>query len=422
MAKAYHGDFLKSRRKNRLNPRVRTGVVKKLDAYVARVDQLRRTLRSMPDGAVAYIRDNGQDHSVDMIWTITEQIIACLDRMHESLERQRVRMAAPMTPEEEHEFWVTMSRLAEAMESLRDLAEAILERISAKDPEHDDPALNALASACKKLCEAVGCFGRNSARRSRTGRKPDIPSIQTAAEDYHRELTQVSQRVERAIPDINEVHRSLRASRDSIAADTNELLATIGLQQLHIDVACQVSALRFDLPQEAAQNTTEIRAIIDPVLRENMALAAKLEVRVANEGESSDLVPEGSLPDYTQLANKPTEHTQRRVIVDCLLSKHAKNGPRATMTRRDLATAALRLADFRGVAGMGETNVWNRLSTLVDLKIVRRFDPEKSRANQNASGGYRLTIPAQKRYSQHVGDVVAEIDRMPTLDSESFED
>jgi hypothetical protein len=418
----YRTDFVKSRKKDRRNARLRAGIAKKLDGYVERVDLLRRALRTMPDDVAAYIRDHAPGRSVDMIWTIQEEIVACLDRMYDVLVQQQTKIARPMTEEEEREFWAAISRLAEAMTNLGALAEALLTQISASASGHDTDQIESLTFACRRLSAAIGGFGRDYARHSRTGTTPNTAIIQAAAEEYRLELGKVSERLEEEFPNIHEVLRLPGEDRDPIAAEAAEILNVIGFQQLQIDAARQIDALRFDLPGEADNNATELRRILDPILRENRTLAAMIESRLANVSESIDLVPETSLPDYNKLSTTPREQDQLRIILDCLLSEHAANGPNSTMTRKDLVAAASRLADLRSVDGMGETNVWNKLSKLVDLKIVHRTDPVKSRSNPNASSNYRLTIPAQNRYSEHVDDVAAELSRMPTLDSESLGD
>ncbi len=339
---------------------------------------------------------------IDIRWTLTEAVATCLDAIHTALERHRSQAAAPMSEEQELGFWNDIKGLAKEMEELRSLAENLQELITAERSTEDDPELTVLDTACKRLCEAIGRFGRRYEQFSRSRAPGRAREIQAAVAEYRKALAKVGDGVEQVFPSVAEKYRAWRVAEDPLAARADEVRSRLGLHSLLIDAICQADGLRVALPREADERTFELRELVNPILLENKQIRERLRNRPGKAEESCDTVPESSLPEYSNLATERLEHEQCRVIVDCLLILQARHGPEARTTRKELVEEAAMLADQRGVSGMGRTNAYNKLNKLVDLNVIRKIEAAKSRYDQNASHGYRLSLPAQARYASRI--------------------
>jgi hypothetical protein len=408
MAVSYRRDFLKSREKNIQSPGVRARLEGLLDTYSDWTEKLGEEFRNIPTelhAVIAEIEVTGRG----FIWAASKQAAACVDRIHAAIERNRIRIAAPMGADDEKEFWRDTKDLFVGLTNLRKLAEALRKAIRGRREIEDTDAMEALNQTCDKLCNSIVQFATNVETTPGSSIER-IRDVQDAADIYRRQLTGIDT-VFRQAPTIQGINIHDEAHK-TYTVRLEDVKAAISLQIILIDVVLFTHNLYHMLPDEASSGAIEIEQIVNDIQRESVALAAKIETYSGDPNARCDTYPETELPDYTRLGDTEKEHEQFRVIVDALVMLYDSRGSDATMDRKRLQELVKMLAGHRKVAGLAATSLWNKLDRLVGRKLVRKISAVKTRENPNAADEYRLAFPAQSKFSYHAGAVRAEFERI----------
>jgi hypothetical protein len=411
LASAFHADFLKcQRQRDRLRPRVRSRVSNLVDTYAKKVARLRQRFATLPHDAIVDIPGLGGLQSV------AGTVRSSLDRMHQGLEEQQAAIAAPMDEQEQREFWRGIRKLALEMRSLESFVKGVREWIELEKKGSEDPRLTKIELAFTQLCEAITGFFRSYSNSKSTASPTSIQRVQAAVTRYRAQLGDVRRVISKDLPEPAGPTPPARRFGDPIAEGTqsDELKAALGCQALLIDALCLQDALRYGLPLSAERQALEIKEVVNPALRDNHLLVATIEVHAGDAEAEPDIGDEEILPDYPKLSANATESNKFRLLVDSGLLLHQSRGPDATFDRRELQKSVTQLATSRGITAVGATTVWATLNKLVDLQIFRKFPAKKTRANPNASDEYRLTFPAQSKYSTHTSAVQAELSPHPS--------
>ncbi len=411
LAHDFHEDFLKSRKSDPLEAGIRARIRRRLEKYAKRIDRNRNAIRNLPDKFRAFVAEHEATFPAGVWAGEIRDIAACLDSMHEVVERQRSRVAAPMDEQEAREFFRSLEKLDRAMEKLGAFVRSLRARIEGSYGERAGQEVARLNAACDKLCEHISNFRREVGARRAASSVERVRVIQRATELYRKELEKCDSNIATLLESLKDEEASKsEASRDpKLESLISDFQSELGLHALRIDAVLYADALRFDLPWEADQNALKIRESVNSVIRDINFTGAKAGLSMGDQLALCDSLPEEELPEYSHLSPKPKEQEQYRAIVDALLLHFDACGPNATLSRKDLEKHVAALAAHRRVTGLGTTNVWNKLQPLVNkLKVVRQVRGMKTEANPNASDEFRLSLPAQSKYAGQAAAVRAE--------------
>lgn len=412
LAGRYHRDFTRYQTtKGRWRLRVPKRLATLLAKYAEQVDKLRRRFRSPPQDVSLHVPGLGG------LWGVASRIQEALDGMHEAIEHQQAKLAAPMDEEEQREFWRAHRQLATGADELGRLAKHAREWIERERSKNRDPQLERIELTFTQLCDAVADFFK----APRSGEDGALQSVQVAAADYREKVAAVSKSLDAELPDPEKRESGRKQGHIAAGVDLDDLKQSLRLQALLLDSLLQQDAVRFGLPLEAERRALEIRKIINPALRDNHRLVARLAPQPEDVQANADTIAKDDLPEYTRLAESARENEQLQVLVDCGLALQARHEPTATWDRKKFEKHVQQLAQSRGVTGLGSTSAWNKLNTLVERGLFRKFPAKKTRTNPNASDEYRLGLSAQAKYESRAAAASDEIDRLRPPDDPTFD-
>ena len=420
LARDYHDDFLKSRKKDPLNAGVRARIRTKLDSYAKRLEKLSTAYENPPDALLPFLTHLAATARGAHVLGIFSQIATLLEEIRRAIESARSRLAAPLSEEEARSFWESIEKIGVSLESLQKFIDAAVvliadERLTATDADEefaDDP--RELEQALLMLQDGIETFSRGIRGQSPTA-PPSVPDYLDAVLQYRSRVDKVRKIIDPLIPVLPEPKRLAR-----VLTGDEPLAALIGklreLLNLNVDFLCTAlaarEAYRTNLPQSADDAALRIREVIADL---GLA-AAKIDLSRGDEAARCDTLSESELPDYETLVGSPEENTPLRAIVDALLYLSLAGGPEQTVTVDELTAHAARLGSHRGVKrGLSRGNVYKILNELHEAKLVRKFDANKSKTDKNACHKYRLSIPAQKKRSRHASLVRAEFEDIAAL-------
>jgi hypothetical protein len=412
----YHEDFLKSRKKDPLKAGVRARIRTKLDNYAKRLENLSTAFAALPERLRLYLAALEATPGAPSLRSMVPLMVHLLGQMRTAIESARSQLAAPLSEQEEREFYRTIELIGVSLESLREVITGMFtlitaERLTATDPGEEfarDP--DELEEILRRLENDFATFGR--AIRGQSPTAPPSPAEYLDAVSYYQK------RVGKARAEVDKLFPVLPESVCLAAARTGEepLAARVGTLRAKLDIhmyfLCTAlaarEACRTNLPREADVAAQQIRAAIADL----GLTAARIDLSRGDETARCDTVPEAQLRDYTRLGATDKKHEQFRVIVDVLLMLYDSHGPAATMDRKQIEHDVRKLARHRKVTGLGTTNLWTKLDWLVGEHIVRKCKGEKTELTPNAADKYRLSFPAQRKFSCHAADVRAEFEEI----------